>query len=291
MKNKNKTTDRCYKPNSKILFSLLITIFTDQPIDKAPVERTPGEQVLQQHTKTAKTLLGDFNLNEAGKLVQKRRPAASILDEEMLLSEDEAENPPAAKKPIAETEAKETKPAPANTIEKPQQIDKSNMNKPINKRLSGNLGANDQGGIQMKRKKIINRSPSNSRPNNNGPMNMNMNQLNQQMQDSMPRDAGDLFMRKRNFMESDMGGGGFDRPPVDRGFNMGGSNFMNERNLNLNNPMNSNNYGNNRDFGDEFSRRPPKNDGGFNNFGNRSGANGGGGGSGGGGGGRMFNRY
>lgn len=220
-------------------------------------------------------------------MVQKRRPAASILDEELLLSEDEPENPPANKKSIVETDTKESKPTPANNIEKPQLADKPNMNKPINKRLPQGGNLNDQGGMPLKRKKIMNRSPSNSRPNNNGPM--NMNQMNQQMQDQMPRDAADMFMRKRNFMESDMGGG-FDRPS-DRGFNMGGSNFMNERNLN--NSMNSNNFGgNNRDFGDEFSRRPPKNDGGFNNFGNRSGANGGGiGGGGGGGGGRMFNRY
>lgn len=270
-----------YKNLIKLYFNNFFFL-TDQPIDKALVERTPGEQVLQQHSKTAKTLLGDFNLNEAGKMVQKRRPAASILDEEMLLSEDEVENPPAGKKPINETETKETKPATVNTGDKPQQADKPNLNKPINKRMSSNLS--DHGGMPLKRKKIMNnRSPSNSRPNNNGPM--NMNPINQQMQDSMPRDGGDLFMRKRNFMDSDMGSG-FDRPS-DRSFNMGGSNFMNERNLN--NSMNSNNFGNNRDFGDEFSRRPPKNEGGFNNFGNRSGANGGGGG--GGGGNRMFNRY
>lgn len=235
--------------------------FTDQPIDKAPVEQTHGDQVLLQHSKTAKTLLGDFNLNEAGKMVQKRRPASSILDEELLLSEDESDNPPAAKKAVTETENKETKPSAA---EKPQQADKPIANK--------SAKTQQQGGNNLKRKKVMNRSPSNSRPGNNGPMNLNANQP----------DGGDLFMRKRNFMgDSDMGGG-FDRQQSDnRGFNMG-SNFMNDRNMN-----NSNNFANNRDFGDDFSRRPAKNDG-FNNFGNR-GANGGGGGSGGGG--RMFNRY
>lgn len=279
--------------------------FTDPPIDKAPAQSTAGEQVLQQHSKTAKTLLGDFNLNEAGKLVQKRRPATSILDEELLLSEDEAETAPTPKKSAPDSDTKEVaKASSANAGHDNQsQSDKLNMKAlggPMRMPLQsggGGGGGIGGGGIQAKRRRT---APSNlNRQPNNGPMNMNMN-MNQN--DSMGRD--DLFMRKRNFLDSDMG---FDRQGNDRGFqSMGGggggggggsNNFMNDRNINNNN-MNSNNFGgNNRgDFGDEFSRRPGKNDG-FSNFGNRSGANGGGnsgaGGGGGnnGGGGRMFNRY
>lgn len=244
-------------------------IFTDPPLDKIPVDRTAGEQHLQQQSKTAKTLLGDFNLNEAGRMVQKRRPAASILDEELLLSEDETENPTATKKAAADVEPKEPKAAAVPAVDKPQQ---SPVNKPAKI-----MGGNVQGGIPQKRKKIMNRSPSNSRPGNNAGPPMNMNAHNSNMTDAMTRDGGDLFMRKRNFMESDMG---YDRPN-DRGFGMAG-NFMNDRNPNN---MNPNNFGNNRDFGDDFSRRPNKNDGFNSNFGgNRAGANGGGGG-------RMFNRY
>lgn len=274
-----------------LFYNFYFTFEIDQPIEKAPVEQTAGEQALQQQSKTAKSLLGEFDLNEAGKLVQKRRPVASILDEELLLSEDEADNPPAAKKPALDNEAKETKSAAGNASEKSQSVDKANTNKPINKPPM--QGGNNP---QMKRKKVgmNQRSPSNNRPGNNGPMNMNMSQMISSLQDQMPRDmsrdGGDLFMRKRNFMDSDMS---FDRQG-DRGFSMS-SNFMNDRQIN--NSMNSNNFGNNRDFGDDFSRRPVKNDG-FNNFGNRSGANGGGNGGGGGGGGggvggggRMFNRY
>lgn len=256
---------------------MCINSFTDQPLDKVPADRTAAEQVLQQHSKTAHSLLSDFNINEAGKLVQKRRPAASILDEEMLLSEDEADNQPPAKKQAVDTETKEAKTSATNTNDKPQQVDKQNVNKPLKAQQQQQQQG---GGNNLKRKRAMNRSPSNNRHNNNGPM--NMNPLNQQMADSMPRDGNDLFMRKRNFMESDMGGG-FDRP-ADRGFNMGGSNFMNERNMN-----NSNNFGNNRgDFGDEFSRRPAKNDN-FNHFGggNRSGGANNGAGAGG----RMFNRF
>ncbi|XP_031631432.1 ribosomal L1 domain-containing protein CG13096-like [Contarinia nasturtii] len=268
------------RPQANVSVVIPLYVSADQPLDKTPVDRTAGEQVLQQHSKMAHSLLGDFNINEAGKLVQKRRPAASILDEEMLLSEDEADNQPPTKKPLTETETKDVKPAITNTPEKPQQMDKQNANKPSKVQQHQQQQQQGGGNLLKQRKKVMNRSPSNNRLSNNGPM--NMNQLNQQMSDSMPRDGNDLFMRKRNFMESDMGGS-FDRS--DRVFNMAGSNFMNDRNMN-----NSNNFGNNRgDFGDEFSRRPAKNDG-FNHFGggNRSGnANGGGGG----GGGRMFNRY
>lgn len=239
-------------------FVLSFVIIAEQPIDKIPAERTPGEQVLQQHSKTAKSLLGDFNLNEAGKMVQKRRPAASILDEELLLSEDEPDNPPAAKKPAIDSEAKEVKSSPANNADKQQQ-DKSNVNKAL-KMPQQHQQQQQQGGNLLKRKKMMNRSPSNNRSLNSGSMLMNMNNLNQQMPDTMARDASDLFMRKRNFLDSDMG---FDRPN-DR-FNMGGGggNFIDR---NPNNSMNSNNFGNNRDFADDFSRRPAKNDG-FNNFG------------------------
>lgn len=275
-------------------------MFTDPSTDKAPVQNTAGEQVLQQHSKTAKTLLGDFNLNEAGKLVQKRRPATSILDEELLLSEDEAETAPTSKKTAPENETKETAKAPTmNAADNASQSEK--MKGPMRMSLQssggggGGIGGGGGGGVgggQPKRRRTLNRSPSNpNRQPNNGPMNMNMN-----MNQNEPLGRDDLFMRKRNFMDSDMG---FDRPGNDRGFqSMGGgaNNFMNDRN-NMNSNMNSNNFGNNRDFGDEFSRRPGKNDG-FSNFGNRSGANGGGnsgtGGGGGGnnsGGGRMFNRY
>lgn len=271
-----------------LFFFFFISSITDPSSEKAPVQNTAGELVLQQHSKTAKTLLGDFNLNEAGKMVQKRRPATSILDEELLLSEDEADNGSTSKKAAPENETKEvTKASPMNTADNSSQSEKINMKAlggPMRMPLQTPGGA---GGNQQKRRRTMNRSPSNpNRQPNNGPMNMNMN-----MSQNEPMGRDDLFMRKRNFMDSDMG---FDRPGNDRGFSsMGGgsNNFLNDRNINNN--MNSNNFGNNRDFGDEFSRRPGKNDG-FSNFGNRSGANGGGSGGaggGGGGGGRMFNRY
>lgn len=284
-----------------MFFFFLIFPFTDPPLDKVPAQNTPGEQVLQQHSKTAKTLLGDFNLNEAGKLVQKRRPATSILDEELLLSEDETETAITSKKAAAENETKEVaKASPMNVADNSSQSEKVNMKSlggPMRMSLqsSGGGGGGGGGGVgaggnQPKRRRTMNRPESNpNRQSNNGPMNMNMN-----MSQNEPMGRDDLFMRKRNFMESDMG---FDRSANDRGFpSMGGgsNNFMNDRNINNN--MNSNSFGNNRDFGDEFSRRPGKNDG-FSNFGNRSGANGGGNSSGGGGGnnnnggGRMFNRY
>lgn len=224
-------------------------------------------------------------------MVQKRRPATSILDEEMLLSEDDADNATTTKKSAMDHETKEVaKSSPMNAVDNSPQAEKMNM-KPMGGSMRMREGPTGGGGNQPKRRRTMNPSPSNpNRQPNNGPMNMNMN-MNQNEQ--MARD--DIFMRKRNFLDSDMG---FDRPGNDRGFSSmgggggggsgggggGGSNFMNDRNIN--NSMNSNNFGNNRDFGDEFSRRPTKNDG-FSNFGNRSGANGGGSG-----GGRMFNnRY
>lgn len=266
-------------------------------MEKVPALNTAGEQVLQQQSKTAKTLLSDFDLNEAGKLVQKRRPANSILDEELLLSEDEADNGQASKKPGPDNETKDVaKPKPQNkAVDSSPQSEKMNMKSmggPMRMPLqsSGGVGGNQP----LKRRRTMNSSPTNpNRQPNNGPMNMNMN-LNPN--DSMGRD--DLFMRKRNFMDSDMG---FDRQGNDRGFSSmggggggggggglgGGSNsmFMNDRNMSNN--MNSNNFSNRGDFGDEFSRRPTTN---MSNFGgNRS--NGGGNNSGGGGGGRMFNRF
>lgn len=290
------------RPQANVSVVIPLYVSADAPLEKVPAQNSAGEQMLQQQSKTAKTLLSDFDLNEAGKLVQKRRPANSILDEELLLSEDEGDNAQASKKQLPDNETKDVaKPKPPNkTVDHSPQADKVNMNM---KAMGGPMrmplqSAGGGGGNQpLKRRRTMNSSPSNpSRQPNNGPMNMNMN-MNQN--DSMSRD--DLFMRKRNFMDSDMG---FDRSGNDRGFSSmggggggggGGSNnlgFMNDRNMsnnmsdrNMGNNMNSNSFANNRgDFGEEFSRRPTSN---MSNFGNRSNGNN----SGGGGGGRMFNRF
>lgn len=225
-------------------------------MDRVPKEKTPGEKVLLQNSMMASKLLADFDISEAGKMVQKRRPASFILDDELLLSDDEGDTQPPAKKVAKEAESTETKTSTTTntTPEKHTEKQLLKTQKP-NQQQQQNLA---------KRKKPQNRPVHTNRPTG----------------DSAVRDGGgnDGFARKRGFMESDSG---FNANPSS---NFGEPFLNNERNFNTNDRSN---FSSNDRFDDDgFSRRPnrSKNFGneGFTPFGgNRSNSGGNGG--------RMFN--
>lgn len=227
---------------------------SDPPLDRLPKEKTPGEKVLQQNSIMASKLLADFDISEAGKMVQKRRPAGFILDDELLLSDDEGESQPPAKKVAKEAESTETKTLTTNTTPEKQTEKQLNKIQKPNQQQQQNLG---------KRKKPQNRPVH----------------TNRSAGDSATRDGGnDGFARKRGFMESDSG---FNANPSS---NFGEPFLNNERNFNTNDR--SNFSSNDRFDEDGFSRRPNRSNSfgneGFTSFGgNRSNSGGNGG--------RMFN--
>lgn len=228
----------------------------DPPLDRIPKEKTPGEKVLQQNSLMASKLLADFDLSEAGKMVQKRRPAGFILDDELLLSDDEGENPPPAKKVSKEAELTETKTSSTHATPEKQTEKQFNKTQKPNQQQQQNLA---------KRKKPQNRPVHTNRPAG----------------DSAPRDGGsDGFARKRGFMESDSG---FNANQPSSNF---GEPFLNNNERNFNTNDRSNFSSNDRFDDDGFSRRPNRSNSfgneGFTPFGaNRSNSGGTGG--------RMFN--
>lgn len=151
-----------------------------------------------------------------------------ILDDELLLSEDETENPPPAK--IVATEVEETKPLPAKALSPEKSTEKTHQSE------------KQQPMQKPNRKKQMNRNNPNNRP-------VRQQSHNQQNQyhDDLEAPQNDLFLRKRNFVESDSGFDRMNRLDNDQG------GFSNPP------PFERNFSNNNREFGDEFSRRPNKN--------------------------------
>lgn len=101
-------------------------MFSAKPSDGIPVQTTNKEEFIQEQSAKANEVLENFDINAAGKLVQKRYPSTRLLSDDVLLSEDEkddAEPAPKKTKTAGETNANQ---AAAKVEESPKPVKAQN---------------------------------------------------------------------------------------------------------------------------------------------------------------------
>lgn len=245
---------------------------TGKPIEGTPINPSIKEEFVQEQSAKAAEILEKFDINAAGKLVQKRHPAGFIINDELLLSEDEEDGPEPPKRgrigkvapngvnpevPVVEKKVEKAQPTPVQKTNIPKRND--NVNRTTN--------ANDNN--LPKRKK----APQTNRPaNNNNRLTAAKNQSRalppMRLMDNLDLlpSLSDSLMRNNRNNDFD-----YDNRSMGNNRNFGNEDFTRR-------PNNSNKLGGGLDLSDNYNRGFGFGSGG--NFGNNDlpkyGGNGGG---------------
>lgn len=237
-------------------------MFSAKPTDGIPVHTTNKEEFIQEQSDKANEVLENFDINAAGKLVQKRYPSTRLLSDDVLLSEDEkdeAEPAPKKSRPIGENNANQSV-AKVDEAPKPAKVQNAQPNTAvapkvnIPKKRNDSVGNINNGAANNRKKAPVNRQGNGraaawnmNRPlatkdswqmDNNAPMRNNNNNRNNSFDNRGGQSGNNRsfvnedFTRRSNFGNND----GLN------GNNEGNESYMRRMNL-LMSAMSNSNYG------------------------------------------------
>lgn len=259
------------------MFCLNLRVFSAKPTDGIPVQTTNKEEFIQDQSAKANELLENFDINAAGKLIQKRYPSTRLLSDDVLLSEDEKEETEPAPKKARQAGENNAPQSAAKVAEsaKPAKVQNAQANAVaspkanIPKKRNDNVGNANNGNANIRKKAPMNRQ-GNGQQGNGRAAAWNMNRP-QASKDSWQMDNNAPLRNNRNNSFDNRGGGGlisnnrsfgnedftrrsnFGNDGLNSGGNDGGDSYVRRMNL-LMSAMSSNNYGggngagNNRSF-------------------------------------------
>lgn len=142
-----------------------ILMFAAKPTDGIPVQTTNKEEFIQEQSAKAGEVLENFDINAAGKLVQKRYPSARLLSDDVLLSEDEkdeAEPAPKKTKTTGETNANQSA-AKVDEAPKPAKVQNAQTSAAaapkanVPKKRNDSVGNSNNGTANIRKKLPMNR--------------------------------------------------------------------------------------------------------------------------------------
>lgn len=214
-------------------------MFSGKPSDGVPVQSTNKEEFIQEQGEKAAEVLENFDINAAGKLVQKRYPSTRLLSDDVLLSEDEkdeAEPLPKKTKTGGDSNANQSAPK-VDESPKPAKAQNASANAAAApkanapKKRNDSVGNANNGNANIRKKAPMNRQGTgNGRANawnlgsrpmqtekpwaDNSPMRNNRgnnNYDNRGGQMNNNRNFGNEdFTRRSNYNDDGMNGGGND---------------------------------------------------------------------------------